>query len=400
MRMEHYQKLCSTSNDSAEDEFRLRRRLDRHREPRQISGGEAACTRPSMPSMAGVRRGKLRSLAVGHLQLGHRAVGRRHEQGGSRGREMRRGSGGRRCADLATGQPRGGGAGEDRHAVVARENHRGLHLAWGARHGDQAREGLPRCGDRELRAGAQLARPLAGRRHRAGALEDVARGRHEKQALGVPGGRHDCPVASNAVKDERLQVHGWRGKESSAAVARQGHSSLRVCATCEKLWLEHGRPLHLGRGRRGRQAQDRRLRCAKAGHLLQMRNQLAKLVRDVAAHRRRRSGDKLGIRQAAVHGAQMNTLGGACCNTACADLSGLTLSRLGRAVARITGIVGHARSIKQGRVRGTLVHDLNGEAEGQPNPSDQQGDEADLDAEPCRGFTLLPQSAVHIGPLV
>mmetsp|Transcript_41887 Transcript_41887/g.132451 ORF Transcript_41887/g.132451 Transcript_41887/m.132451 type:complete len:208 (+) Transcript_41887:666-1289(+) len=207
-------------------------------------------------------------------------------------------------------------------------------------------------------------------------------------------------MASHSLQDERLHIHGRGGQEGTTSVARQCQGSLCMCTAREQLRLEHGRPLHLGRIRCGQQAGGRRLESTKAGHVLQLRHQLAKLIRDLAAHLRRWSGCKCGIRQAPVHRTQVNTLGGTCCHTSSTDLGGFLLSRLGRAVARITGIVGHARSIQQGRVRGALVHDLDGEAEGQPNPSDQQGDEADLDAEPCRGFTLLPQSAVHIGPLV
>mmetsp|Transcript_68862 Transcript_68862/g.197452 ORF Transcript_68862/g.197452 Transcript_68862/m.197452 type:complete len:210 (+) Transcript_68862:701-1330(+) len=207
-------------------------------------------------------------------------------------------------------------------------------------------------------------------------------------------------MASHTLQDERLHIHGRGGQEGTTSVARQCQGSLCMCTAREQLRLEHGRPLHLGRIRCGQQAGGRRLESTKAGHVLQLRHQLAKLVHDVAAHRRRRSGDKLDTRQATVHRAQVNTFGRACSNTACADLGGLGLSRLGRSVAGIAGIVGHAWSIKQGRVRGTLVHDLNGEAECQPNPSDHQSDEADLDTEPCRGLALLAERAVHVGPLL
>mmetsp|Transcript_4928 Transcript_4928/g.14402 ORF Transcript_4928/g.14402 Transcript_4928/m.14402 type:complete len:327 (+) Transcript_4928:888-1868(+) len=104
--------------------------------------------------------------------------------------------------------------------------------------------------------------------------------------------------------------------------------------------------------------------------------------------------------QPALDGPGVDADGGAMNGTAGADLRALAGAGLGGAVARVAGVVGHARRAEQRGVHGALVDDLNGEAEGEPNPCDDHSDEADLHIDPGGRLALLAQCAVHIRALL
>mmetsp|Transcript_45439 Transcript_45439/g.98090 ORF Transcript_45439/g.98090 Transcript_45439/m.98090 type:complete len:434 (-) Transcript_45439:760-2061(-) len=87
-------------------------------------------------------------------------------------------------------------------------------------------------------------------------------------------------------------------------------------------------------------------------------------------------------------------------SSASSDLDGLAGTHFGGSVAGVAGLVWVAGGREQRRVRGALVDDFDGEAEGEPDPSDHQGDEADLDAHPGRGLTLLAEGLVHVATLL
>mmetsp|Transcript_133160 Transcript_133160/g.425841 ORF Transcript_133160/g.425841 Transcript_133160/m.425841 type:complete len:559 (-) Transcript_133160:795-2471(-) len=346
--------------------------------------------------MAAVRGGHLRHGAVDHVQLRDGAVGRAQEQ--VLAREGRRG--GRRWgADLAVDQPlrRRLGAHEHRHARLPREEHRRAQ-----RSGGGARQGhLGGAIQGQRSTGQRDAGPPAACGAGAGALQDRAGGRRDEEALRVPMGRDDRSVANDTVQRKGDGLHGGPMLEvGAAAVAGECDGGLSTAS--QDLGLEESRPLnrHMLGGRLKVRDSLRGLDGAGEREAPQHGQQLAQLVREALSGRSRGGGARRrqgGVgAEAAVHGIHVHALGGAGPHTAGANLCVLGLAGLGRSVAGVAGIVRQAGSAEHGGVRRALVEDLPSEASHEPDPCDQQGDEADLDAEPCRRLALLAERAVHV----
>mmetsp|Transcript_92068 Transcript_92068/g.192495 ORF Transcript_92068/g.192495 Transcript_92068/m.192495 type:complete len:429 (+) Transcript_92068:155-1441(+) len=246
--------------------------------------------------------------------------------------------------------------------------------------------------------GNLLARPAAAHLLGGGAAEDRAVGGDDQEALSVNGRGEHGAVAEEAREGKRLGDGGGVGPEGDsggASMASDGDGTL-IGATGQGLGLEKGGPS--GGGGDGVNVE---------GGLAGLEGSTSEVcqVLEHGHHLAQPLGDRLGVagelkpleaREAALHGARVHTNGRASKDTSSSDLCGLALARLGRAVAGIASLIGGAWRAEERGVGGALGHDLDGEADGQPNPRDEQADEADLDSEPGRGLALLAEGVVYV----
>mmetsp|Transcript_4926 Transcript_4926/g.14379 ORF Transcript_4926/g.14379 Transcript_4926/m.14379 type:complete len:329 (+) Transcript_4926:228-1214(+) len=157
--------------------------------------------------------------------------------------------------------------------------------------------------------------------------------------------------------------------------------------------LEENRPLDLQPLRRRRWRLGRPEHAVRVGEALQVGEYVAQLGRDLVEVRGR------GL-QAALDGVSVDADRRAMDGASGADLGALLLAGLGGTVARIAHVVRHPRRAEQRGVGGALVDDFDGEAEYEPQPSDDHDDEAALHIDPCRRLALPPQCAVHVRALL